>query len=250
MREIPVKTKEEIEIMARAGKILALILDSLKKEIRAGRKTKDLDLKARQLINFYKVKPAFLGYDNFPAALCVSVNDIIVHGAPSEYRLKEGDIVSLDLGIEYKDFFSDMAITLPVGNVDAEAIRLIKVTKKALKRAIKKTKPGNTFGDIGNTIQRYIQKRGFFIIKELCGHGIGKDLHEPPEVLNYGKRNSGSTLREGMVFCIEPMASISCEKIKKADDICAFKTADNSFSAHFEHTVAVTRNGAKILTKI
>lgn len=250
MSEIPIKTKEEIEIMARAGKILALILDSLKKEIRAGLKTKDLDLKARQLINFYKVKPAFLGYDNFPAVLCVSVNDIIVHGTPSEYKLKEGDIVSLDLGIKYKGFFSDMAITFPVGNVDSEAIRLIKVTKKALKRAIKKTRPGNTFGDIGNAIQRYIEKRGFFTIKELCGHGIGKDLHEPPEVLNYGKRNSGAVLREGMVFCIEPMASIGCEKIKKADDVCAFKTADNSFSAHFEHTIAVTKNGARVLTRI
>lgn len=249
MSEIPIKTKKELEVMARAGKILALILNHLKKEVGPGVRTKDLESKARQLINFYKVKPAFLGYDNFPAVLCVSVNEIIVHGIPSEYKLKEGDIVSLDLGIQYEGYFSDMAITLPVGNVDSEAKRLITVTKKALKRAIKKTRPGNTFGDIGNTIQRYIEKRGFFIIKELCGHGIGKKLHEPPEILNYGKRNSGAVLREGMVFCIEPMASISCEKIKKADDICAFKTADNSFSAHFEHTVAVTKNGVKVLTR-
>ncbi len=250
MREIPVKTKEEIEIMARAGKILALILDSLKKEIRAGIKTKDLDLKARQLINFYKAKPAFLGYDNFPAVLCVSVNDIIVHGVPSDHQLKTGDIISLDLGIKYGGFYVDMAVTMPVGKVDSEALRLIKTTKKALKRAIKKVRPGNTFGDVSNTIQRYIEKRGFFVIKDLCGHGIGKKLHEPPEILNYGKRKTGPLLREGMVFCIEPMASISAEKTKKSDDICGYKTIDGSLSAHFEHTVAVTKNGARILTKI
>ena len=249
-RQSILKTKEEIEIMARAGKILAKILDELKKEVRPGIKTKDLEIKARKLMREYKVEPVFLGYEGYPAAICTSVNDVIVHGVPSEYQLKEGDILSLDLGIRYKGYCADMAVTLPVGKTSEEAQRLIRVTKKALKRAIKKARPGNTVGDIGNTIQRYVEKRGFYVIKELCGHGIGRELHEEPQILNYGKRHTGAKLVPGMVFCIEPMVSMGIEKIKKASDGFGYATADGSLSAHFEHMIAITKNERRVLTEI
>jgi len=249
-RQSILKTKEEIEIMARAGKILAKILDELKKEVKPGIRTKDLEIKARELMREYKVKPAFLGYEGYPASICTSVNDIIVHGIPSEYQLKEGDILSLDLGIKYKGYYADMAVTLPVGKISEEAQRLIRVTKKALKRAIKKARPGNTIGDIGNTIQRYVEKRGFYVIKELCGHGIGRELHEEPQILNYGKRHTGAKLKEGMVFCIEPMVAMGGGRIKKAPDGFGYATADGSLSAHFEHMVVITKKGRKVLTKL
>lgn len=247
--KIIIKTQKEIDIMTEGGKILARIMEELKREVFPGIRTKDLEKKARELIKKYKVEPAFLGYDGYPAVLCASVNDVIVHGVPSNYQLKEGDVLSLDLGIKYKGYYADMAITVPVGKVSPEVLRLIKVTKKALKRAIKKTRPGNTIGDIGNTIQRYVEKRGFSVIKELCGHGIGKDLHEEPQILNYGKRRSGPKLIPGMVFCIEPMVSMGSERIKKAEDGFGYKTADNSLSAHFEHMVMVTKEGRKVLTE-
>ena len=250
MLEIPIKTAYEIEIMARAGKILAKILDELKKEVKIGVATEELEKKARELTKKYNVKPAFLGYEGYPAALCISVNDVIVHGLPSRYQIKDGDIVSLDFGIKYQGYCSDMAVTVPVGNVTEEARRLIRITKKALKRAIKKTRPGNTIGDIGNTIQRYVEKRGFFIIKDLCGHGIGKELHQEPQILNYGKRKTGPELVPGMVFCIEPMVSIGTEKIKRAPDGFGYATADGSLSAHFEHMVLVTKSGRKVLTEL
>lgn len=247
---IPLKTEKEIEIMARAGKILAKILDELKRKVKPGVKTKDLEIEARKLIEEYKVEPAFLGYEGYPAVLCTSVNDIIVHGVPSEYQLKEGDILSLDLGIKYKGYYADMAVTVPVGKISEEAQRLIRVTKKALKRAIKKARPGNTIGDIGNTIQRYVEKRGFYVIKELCGHGIGRELHEEPQILNYGKRHTGAKLLEGMVFCIEPMAAVGTSKIRKAKDGFGFATFDGSLSAHFEHMIVITKTGRKILTEL
>ncbi|MCD6410579.1 type I methionyl aminopeptidase [bacterium] len=250
MLEIPIKTAYEIEIMARAGKILAKILDELKKEVKIGVATEELEKKARELTKKYNVKPAFLGYEGYPAALCISVNDVIVHGLPSRYQIKDGDIVSLDFGIKYQGYCSDMAVTVPVGNVTEEARRLIRITKKALKRAIKKTRPGNTIGDIGNTIQRYVEKRGFFVIKDLCGHGIGKELHQEPQILNYGKRKTGPELVPGMVFCIEPMVSMGTEKIKRAPDGFGYATADGSLSAHFEHMVLVTKNGRKVLTEL
>ncbi|MCD5396538.1 MAG: type I methionyl aminopeptidase [Candidatus Pacebacteria bacterium] len=248
--KIVLKTQKEIEIMVQGGRILARIMGELKKEVSPGIRTKDLEKKARELIKKYKAEPAFLGYDNYPAVLCTSVNDVIVHGVPSEYQLKEGDILSLDLGIKYKGYYADMAVTVPVGKVPPEVLRLIKVTKKALKRAIKKTRSGNTIGDIGNTIQRYVEKRGFSVIKELCGHGIGKELHEEPQILNYGKRKTGPKLIPGMVFCIEPMVSMGSERIKKSEDGFGYRTLDGSLSAHFEHIVAVTKYGRKVLTLI
>jgi methionyl aminopeptidase len=245
-----IKTQKEIQIMREGGKILAQIMRDLKERVKPGISTKELEKRAKALILKYRVKPAFKDYQGFPALLCTSINEEVVHGVPSERKLKEGDIISLDLGISYKGFFVDMAITLPVGQVLPEVQRLIRVTKKALKRAIRKVRLGNTIGDIGNSIQRYVERQGFSVIKELCGHGIGKELHEEPQIFNEGKRHKGPKLREGMVFCIEPMVAMGRGDIEKLKDGYGFKTKDNSLSAHFEHTVAMTRKGCQILTEL
>lgn len=247
---IPLKSEKEIEIMAEGGKILAKIMEELKKNVRPGIKTIELEKLAESLIFKFGGKCSFKNYENYPACLCTSINEEIVHVVPSERVLKEGDIISLDLGIFYKGYHTDMAITLPVGNVSPELLRLIRVTKKALKRGIKKAKIGNTFGDIGNTIQRYVESQGFNVVRELCGHGIGKELHEEPKVLNYGKRHTGFKIKEGMVFCIEPMVTMGDWRIKKTRDGFGYQTKDGSFSCHFEHTIAITKNGTKILTML
>lgn len=253
---IPLKSKKEIEIMAEGGKILAKIMKVLEKKIRPGKKTIELERLARELILKSKAKPAFLGYKTekeekpYPFCLCTSVNEEIVHVPPSERELKEGDVLKLDLGILWKGYYLDMAKTLPVGKISFEAQRLIKVTKKALKLAIKKAIPGNYFGDISNTIQRYVESQGFNVIRELCGHGIGKKLHEEPQILNYGKRKTGEKIKEGMVFCLEPMVSAGDWKLKKTKDGFGYQTVDGSLTCHFEHTIAVTKKGPQILTKL
>lgn len=245
---ISIKTPGEIEIIAEGGKTLAKIIKELEKQVKPGIKTLELNRVAETLILKSGGRPSFKGHEGYPAALCVSINEEIVHAIPSTRRLKEGDILSLDLGIQWKGFHADMAITVPVGKIDPETQRLIRVTKKALKRGIKKIRPGNTFGDIGNTIQRYVESQGFNVVRELCGHGIGRELHEEPQILNYGKRKTGSEIKEGMVFCLEPMVTVGDWKIKKAKDGYGFETQDGSLSCHFEHTIAVTKNGARILT--
>ncbi|MCD6270429.1 type I methionyl aminopeptidase [bacterium] len=245
---ITVKTEKEIEIMREGGQLLADILEEVSKKVAPGVTTKELDALAENLILRNKAKPAFKGYGGFPATLCTSVNNVVVHGVPSDRRLEEGDIISLDIGLVYKGFFADMAKTVAVGSVNPEAMRLIRVTKKALKLAIKKSKPGNTFGDIGNTIQRYVEYQGFGVVRDLCGHGIGTELHEEPEILNYGKRHSGPKIKEGMVFCIEPMVAMGDWHIKKSADKFGYETKDGSLSAHFEHMVAVKKDGPHILS--
>ncbi len=245
---IPIKSPEEIAIMAEGGRRLAKIMKRLKEMVRPGITTKQLDKAAEELILRFKGEPSFKGYKGYPATLCTSVNQVIVHQVPSDYKLKEGDILSLDLGMKYKGYHSDMAITIPVGRVSPEARRLIRVTKKALKRGIKKVRPGNTFGDIGNTIQRYVESQGYNVIRDLCGHGIGKELHEEPEIFNFGKRHTGPEIKEGMVFCLEPMVSSGDWHIKKSKDGYGFETKDGSLSAHFEHMMVVTKNGCRILT--
>lgn len=247
---ILIKKGEEIEIMAEGGKILARIMRELEKRVRPGITTQELNRIAETLILKSGGKCSFKGYENFPACLCTSINEEIVHILPSNRVLKEGDIISLDLGIFYKGYHSDTAVTLPVGKVSPEAARLIRVTKKALKRGIKKIRPGNTFGDLGNTIQRYVESQGFNVVRDLSGHGIGKELHEEPQVLNYGRRKTGPEVREGMVFCLEPMVTMGDWRIKKSKDGYGFETADHSFSAHFEETIAVTKNGCQILTNV
>jgi len=245
---ITIKTKDEIEIMAEGGKILAEIMQKLQKEIRPGIMTKELDGLAEALILKSGAKPSFKGYQNFPAVLCTSINDELVHVVPSERKLKEGDIISLDLGLIWKGFHLDMAVTLPVGKVSYEAQRLLRITKKSLKLGIKKVRPGNTIGDIGNTIQRYVESQGYNVARDLVGHGIGRELHEDPMIPNFGKRHKGEELREGMVICLEPMVMLGDYKLKKCEDGFGFKTADGSLSAHFEQTIAVTEKEPKVLT--
>jgi methionyl aminopeptidase len=247
---ITIKTQEEIEIMAKSGKILATVLKELEKIVKPGITTLDLDRLAEVLILSMDAKPAFKNYDGFPYTLCASVNEVVVHGYPSGYSLKEGDIIGLDLGVVYKGYYSDMAITVSVGEIPFETKRLINVTKKALRLGIKRVKPGNTTGDIGNTIQRFVEDQGFGVIRDLCGHGIGKDLHEDPKIMNFGKRDSGVELKEGMVICIEPMVTMGDYNLKTAQDGYGYATRDNSLTAHFEHTIVVTKKGSRVLTAI
>jgi len=246
---ISIKTPQEIAIMAEGGKILAKIMKELEKKVRPGITTKELDKLAEELVLKFGGKCSFKGYEGFPACLCTSINEEIVHVAPSDRVLKEGDIISLDLGIQWKGFHTDLAVTLPIGKVDPEVQRLIRITKKALKRGIKKVRPGNTIGDIGNTIQRYVESQGFNVVRDLCGHGIGKELHEEPKILNYGKRRTGPEIKEGIVFCLEPMVTVGDWKIKKSKDGFGYETSDGSLSCHFEHTIAVTKDGCQILTE-
>jgi len=248
---VKIKTAKELELMREGGKILAKIMKELTVLVRPGISAATLNKIAKELIFKNKAQPSFEGYQGFPATLCVSLNEEVVHGLPLvEKVLKEGDIVSLDLGIFYKGFHSDMAVTLPVGNVAPEILRFLRVGKKALKRALKVARPGKTLGDLGNTIQRYVESQGFQVIKDLCGHGIGRDLHEEPQVLNYGKRRKGFELKEGMVICIEPIISMGSGEIRKAADGFTYKTKDNSLSAHFEETVAVLREGPEVFTPL
>ena len=247
---ISIKSPKEIKIIAEGGKILAKVIEKLKEKVEPGITTEELNRVSETLILKYKSKPAFKGYNDFPATLCVSVNEEVVHCLPSKRKLKEGDILSLDLGILYKGFHTDMAITVPVGKISPEAQRLIRTTKKALKRGIKKVRPDNTFGDVGNTIQRYVEGQGYNVVRELCGHGIGKELHESPKIPNYGKRKTGAEIKEGMVFCIEPMVTVGDWRLRKAKDGYGFQTADASLSGHFEHTIAVTKNGSRVLTEL
>ena len=247
---IKIKTPEEIKIMTEAGKILAEILEKIKDKALPGTSTEELERLAKSLVLSYKVECSFKGYMNYPTCLCTSINEEIVHAVPSKRILKEGDILSIDFGVKYKGFHSDMAVTVPIGEVSPELKRLIKVTKKSLKRGIRNVRPGNTVGDIGNAIQRYVDDQGLGLVRDLCGHGIGRELHEDPQILNYGKRHSGEELKEGMVICIEPMVTLGDWKIKKGPDGFAFVTKDNSFSAHFEHMMAITSNGCRVLTEI
>jgi len=247
---IIIKTEEEIKIIAEGGKILATVIKELEKMAKPGVTTLELDRAAEALILSMGGKPGFKNYGGFPYSLCVSVNEDIVHGYPSNYALKDGDIISLDLGVVYKGFNTDMAITVPVGNVSFEAKRLINVAKKSLRLGIKKAKVGNTIGDIGNTIQRFVEDQGFGVVRELCGHGIGKKLHEDPQIPNYGKRGSGDKIVEGMVICIEPMVTMGDYNIKKSKDGYGYATKDNSLAAHFEHTIAITKKGSRVLTEI
>jgi methionyl aminopeptidase len=246
---ITVKTPEEIKIMSEGGRILSKIMIEVEKMVKPGITTKELDRAAEALILSKGATPSFKGFNNFPASLCTSVNEEIVHGIPSGRILKDGDIISLDLGLLYKGFHSDMAVTVPVGKVSPGVNRVIKVAKKALKRGISHVRPGGTVGDIGNAIEKYVEGQGFSVVRELCGHGIGKNLHEDPQIPNYGEKNTGAKIKEGMVICIEPMAVIGDWRIKKAKDGYGYETKDGSFAAHFEHTVAITKNGPSVLTE-
>jgi len=247
---INIKTEKEIEIMKEGGKILAEILKKLEETVKPGITTNDLEKLARELVLSYGVKSSFLGFDGYPNILCTSINDEIVHGLPSDRVLKEGDLLKIDMGVLHKGFHTDSAITVLVGNRgDLVKRNLIQTTKESLEIGISKAKAGNTLGDIGSAIQKYIEDRGFNVIRDLVGHGIGRELHEPPQVLNYGKAGQGEKLVAGMVIAIEPMVVTGKWGIKNGKDGYAFVTKDGGLAAHFEHTVAITENGPLILTK-
>lgn len=242
--------KNEIEILRRGGKILAKIMKELEKEVKPGVTTKYLNKVAEGLIFSAGARPSFKGFDRYPATLCTSLNEEIVHAVPSKRKLKKDDILSLDLGIRFEGYCTDMAITMPVEKVDKKSKKLIKITGEALKIGIKQAKPGNHLGDIGYVIQKYVAKNGFNVVRELVGHGVGKKVHEDPRIPNFGKAGEGPKLKAGMVLAIEPMITVGDWHIKKTKDGFGYKTADNSFSCHFEHTIVITSKGPKILTKI
>lgn len=243
-----IKTEKEIQIMKEGGKILAEILKRLSEAVKPGITTNELEKLARELVLYYGVKPSFLGHDGYPAALCTSVNDEIVHGVPSDRVLGDGDVLKLDMGVLYKGFHTDSAVTVVVGKGDGKNQKLINVTKEALNIGISKAKVGNTLGDIGSAIQKYVEQNKFNVVKDLVGHGIGRELHEPPQVLNYGESGEGEELKAGMVIAIEPMVVTGDWRIKNGKDGYAFVTKDSGLAAHFEHTVAITDSGSVILT--
>lgn len=247
---IIIKKPTEIAVLEEGGKILASIMKKLEEAVEPGVKQSDLDKLANQLARKSKARPSFLGYKGFPAGLCVSVNDELVHSPPTDQSLQEGDIVSLDYGIWYEGYCTDMARTFGVGRITKKAAKLISVTKKALDLGIAQIKSGNHLGDISAAIQNYVESKGFSVVRELVGHGVGKKVHEPPQIPNFGQPGSGPELKEGMVLAIEPMVNLGTWKVKLLSDKWTFATADGSLSAHFEDTVAVTKNGYKILTRL
>lgn len=244
------KTPEEIEIMREGGQILAQTLDALVNAVKPGIQTLELDRIARTMISERKAVPSFLNYNNFPAALCVSVNEEIVHGLPSERTLKEGDLVKLDLGVYYKGFHTDSARSVVVGCQAHPTLRsLVAVTQEALDIGIHAAQPGKTLGDVGHAIHEYVRSQKLDVVRDLIGHGIGTELHEEPEVPNYGKPGKGPILQAGMVIAIEPMVVMGRPAITNGPDGYSYITADKKPAAHIEHTVAITADGPVILTK-
>ncbi len=253
---ITIKTKEEIEILKEGGKILAEVLKEIAEFAKPSVSTGFLNQKAREMILARGALPSFEGYRSdfsdkpYPAAICTSLNNVVVHGLPSEkIILKEGDILKLDLGVKYKNLFTDAAITIGIGKMTDEKNKLINVTKRALELAINEIKPGSHIGDIGYAIGNYVEKKGLSVVKVLVGHGVGFAVHEDPSIPNYGKIGEGPVLKSGMVLAIEPMAALGSGEVKLSKDGFDYETVDGSLSAHFEHTVAVTDNGYLILTK-
>ena len=247
---IRIYNQNDIEILRQSGKILALIIEELKKEVKPNETTAHLNKVAEDLVFSLGAKPSFKGYDGFPAALCTSITEEIVHAIPGNRKLKKGDIISLDFGVKFKGYCTDMAVTVPVGNINKKVEKLLWVTEEALGLGIEQARPGNHLQDISCAIQKYVEKNGFNIVRELVGHGVGKNVHEEPQIPNYGKRGTGPELVEGMVLAIEPMVTIGDWHIKKSQDSYGYKTADNSLSAHFEHTIVITKKEPEIITKI
>jgi methionyl aminopeptidase len=246
---ITIKTAEEIQAMRETGQILGQILQEMSTLAEPGMSTGHLDAFAERRCRELNVTPAFKGYRNFPKSVCISVNNESIHGIPSDTKiLKEGDLLKLDFGVIKNGWYGDSAVTIGVGEISLENKQLLLVTKECLIRGINKCKIGMTLGDIGNAVQGWAESFGFGVVTTYCGHGIGKSLHEAPNVLNYGKRNTGLVLEEGMVLAIEPMINIGSPEVTVAEDGWTVITKDGSNSAHFEHTVAITKNGPEILT--
>lgn len=246
---IEIKSKREIELLKKAGEITGETHLYLKKFIKPGITTKELDKLAYDFIISKGATPSFLNYDGFPASICVSINEEVVHGIPSNRKLKKGDIVSLDIGACYKGYHGDSAWTYKVGEVKSELSYLLKHTEKALFEGLSVIKEGAHIGDIGYAIEKYAEKHNLGVVKELVGHGVGRSVHEEPDVPNYGKKGTGPLLKEGMVIAVEPMLNLGTADIAILDDGWTIVTMDDAPSAHFEHTVLVTKDGYIILTK-
>jgi methionyl aminopeptidase len=248
---VVIKTPQEIEKMRRAGSVVREVLEHVRSVVKPGVTTLDLERAAEQKMAELKAVPAFKGYRGYPCILCTSVNKEVVHGIPSAKRvLREGDIVSIDCGAVIDGYYGDSAITVPVGEkIAPKTRRLMDVTKASLERAIQEVKPGATLGDIGAAVQEVVEAEGFSVVRDFVGHGIGTHMHEDPQVPNYGRRGQGLKLREGMVIAIEPMVNAGKPGVEVLEDGWTAVTEDGSMSAHFEHTVAVTATGARILTE-
>ena len=244
-----IKSAEEIAVMREAGKIVAIVLQKMSEAVKPGIKTWQLnDLAEKELGRWKGARASFKGYNGFPASICASVNDEIVHGIPDGRVLKEGDIVSLDLGVIYKGFQGDAALTVGVGQVSPEAVRLMEVTRESLAQGIAAARDGGTLGDIGAAIQNYVEWKGYSVVREYSGHGIGRDMHEDPLVPNFGSKGVGLKLRKGMTLALEPMVNVGDWKTRQNVNGWTVHTADNSLSAHFEHTIAIRSGDAEILT--
>ncbi len=236
-------------VLREAGKILAEIVSELQGSLRSGVTTKEVDVRAQDLIREKGVIPAFKGYRGFPACACVSVNDEVVHGIPGPRILKEGDIVSIDVGIVHKGYYSDTALTVGIGRISKELEDLLDVTRRSLYKGIEQARVNNHLSDISHAVQEFVESHRFSVVRDFVGHGIGRELHEDPEIPNFGPPHSGPVLQEGMVFAIEPMVNLGAWQTKVLSDGWTVVTCDGKPSAHFEHTVAITAQGPQILTQ-
>src|SRR5690554_819575 len=245
---IHLKTKEELELMYLSAQLVSKTLGMVAKEIKPGVNTLKIDKLAHDFIKDHGGEPAFLGYGGFPNSLCMSPNEQVVHGIPNKEPLKEGDIISVDCGVYMNGFVGDHAYTFEVGEVSKEVKKLLKITKEALYKGIEQVLPGNRVGDIGYTIQTYCEKEGYGVVKELVGHGLGREMHEEPQVPNYGRRGSGKVLKEGIALAIEPMINLGTDKVRFHKDGWTVTTRDNKPSAHFEHDVAIIDGKPRLLS--
>ncbi len=246
---IEVKNEHELELMRNAGKVTAAVLEKMTQAAQPGVSTLDLDVLAEKTIRSFGATPLFLGYGGFPGSICASINEEVVHGIPKKGRiLKSGDIISIDTGAKLDGFCSDAAVTLGVGKVSEQAQRLMDVTKKSLYKAIGLVKPGVRLGDIGHAVETYAEQQGMGVVRDYCGHGIGRTMHEGPCIPNFGEKGTGPVLQAGMVLAIEPMLTAGTWRVRQLSDGWTVVTRDGSLAAHFEHTVAVTAHGSEVFT--
>lgn len=246
---IAIKDKKDIAEMREGGAILARILAQMAEAAKPGVTTKELDVLTQELILKAGAETAFLGYQGFPGVVCTAINEEGVHTPPGKRALREGDILTLDMGLKWKGWYLDMARTIPIGKIDEKKQRLLEVTKKALDLGMKQARAGNRLGDIGSAVQEFVEANGYGVVRELCGHGIGKELHEEPRVLNYGKAKTDKEIKAGWVICVEPMVTEGDWKLVLAKDGHSYNTKDGSLFCHFEDTVAITKSGPYILTR-
>ena len=245
---IIIKSPREIDLLRRSNSIVAEVFLELEPMVEPGVMTQDLDQAAEKVIRSRRAVPAFKGYRGFPASICASINEEVVHGIPGQRKLKEGDIISLDVGVISNGYYGDAAVTLPVGKIDQESGRLLDVTRKALDIGIEQARTGNRLFDISHAIQGWVEENGFSVVRDFVGHGIGKSLHEEPQIPNFGSPHQGPRLEKGMVFALEPMVNDGIYDVRVLSDGWTVVTADGKRSAHFEHTIAITEEGAEILS--